>query len=60
MMKSEISPFRIEVPGDVLSDLRRRLEDTRWPCDVEHSNWSAGTDLAYLKELVAYWLGTYN
>ena len=59
-MKNEISPFRIELPGDVLSDLRRRLEHTRWPCDVEGSDWSAGTDSEYLKELAAYWLGTYD
>jgi microsomal epoxide hydrolase len=57
---SEIRPFHIEVPGDVLSDLRRRLEYTRWSCGVEGSDWSAGTDVAYLKELVVYWLAAYD
>jgi pimeloyl-ACP methyl ester carboxylesterase len=60
MMKNDIIPFQIAVPDDTLSDLRRRLEHTRWPCDVGGSNWSAGTDLAYLRELIAYWLGIYD
>lgn len=59
-MKNEIRPFRIEVSGGVLSDLRRRLEHTRWPCDRKDAGWSAGTDFEYLKELVAYWHGTYD
>jgi Epoxide hydrolase N terminus len=45
-MKNEISPFRIEVTGDVLNDLRRRLEHTRWPWDVEGTNWDAGSDFS--------------
>jgi pimeloyl-ACP methyl ester carboxylesterase len=60
MMKDEITPFRIEVPEDVLSDLRQRLEHTRWSYQAEGTNWDAGTDLDYLKELVAYWQGTYD
>jgi microsomal epoxide hydrolase len=60
MMKDEITPFRIEVPEDVLSDLQQRLEHTRWSYQVEGANWDAGTDLDYLKELVAYWQGTYD
>jgi Epoxide hydrolase N terminus len=60
MMKDEITPFRIEVPEDVLSDLQQRLEHTRWSYQVVGTNWDAGTDLDYLKELVAYWQGTYD
>jgi microsomal epoxide hydrolase len=47
------------VPGELLTDLGRRLERTRW-LDAEDSNWSAGTNLPYLKNLVAYWRETYN
>lgn len=53
-------PFQIQVPADILTDLRRRLEHTRWLTDVDNSNWNAGTNLAYLKELVAYWRETYD
>ena len=55
-----ISPFEIEIPSEVLSDLHRRLTNTRWPPAVEDTGWDAGTDLEYLRELVAYWRNTYD
>ena len=36
-------------------DLRARLRATRWPDTPEDAGWSLGTDLGYLRELVAYW-----
>ena len=60
MVKDAITPFRIEVPEDVLNDLRQRLERTRWSYQIEGTNWDGGTDVDYLKELVAYWQGTYD
>jgi len=50
-----VEPFRIDVPQPVLDDLRDRLARTRWPDQVPDSGWDYGTDLAYMKELVAYW-----
>ena len=38
-----------------LEDLRARLRATRWPDTPEDAGWSLGTDLAYLRKLVAYW-----
>src|SRR2546426_4877009 len=52
-----IVPFKIRVPDDVLRDVRERLARTRFPDAIEESGWSYGTDLAYLKALVAYWRG---
>jgi microsomal epoxide hydrolase len=49
------TPFQIAVPDSVLDDLRRRLEMTRWPDAVEGAAWDYGTNLEYMKELVAYW-----
>ena len=48
-------PFRIQVPEEVLDDLRDRLRRTRWPDQIPDSGWTYGTDLAYLQELVAHW-----
>jgi microsomal epoxide hydrolase len=50
-----IQPFRIHVPDAVLDDLRQRLARTRFPDEIPGSGWGYGTELAYLKELVAYW-----
>ena len=53
-------PFRINIPQAVIDDLKRRLELTRWPGEVEGAGWDYGTNLAYLKELVGYWQREYD
>jgi pimeloyl-ACP methyl ester carboxylesterase len=50
-----MKPFQINVPQSTLDDLRMRLKQTRWPDTVEAADWNYGTNLEYLKELVAYW-----
>ena len=50
-----IEPFRIDVPESVLADLRDRLARTRFPDQIGGAAWDYGTELSYLKELVAYW-----
>src|SRR5713226_6117533 len=53
-------PFRIAVPDAVLADLRERLARTRFPDEIPGSGWTYGTNLAYLRELVAYWRERYD
>ena len=48
-------PFTINVPQATIDDLRERLQRTRWPGEVAGAGWDYGTNLAYMKELVAYW-----
>ncbi len=54
------SPFKIAIPDSVLTDLRERLSRTRWPRDYANDDWRYGTNAAYLKELVGYWLNGYD
>ena len=56
----DVQPFRIEVPEAALSDLRERLSRTRFPDEIPGSGWTYGTNLAYLRELVAYWRERYD
>ena len=51
----EVKDFKIEVDDKVLDDLRRRLENVRWPDQIPNSGWDYGSNLDYLKELVEYW-----
>ena len=51
----EKEPFVVAVSEETLADLRERLARTRWPNEVANAQWEYGTNLAYLKELVAYW-----
>src|SRR4029079_4700239 len=55
MASGDIRPFRVEVPEDVLDDLRERLARTRWPDQIPGSGWSYGTDLEYLQDLCDHW-----
>lgn len=50
-----IEPFVIEVPDDVLDDLRRRIRSTRWPDPAPGEAWSQGVDREYLQDLLDYW-----
>ncbi len=53
-------PFTIEVPAEVLDDLRSRLARTRWPPPLPYPGWVAGADIGYLKELLAYWRDSFD
>ena len=50
-----VTPFSIHVEAEILSDLRERIRATRWPDPAPGAAWSQGTDLEYLKQLLAYW-----
>jgi len=50
-----IAPFSIQIEEEILSDLRERILRTRWPDQAPGAAWDQGTDLNYLKQLLAYW-----
>jgi pimeloyl-ACP methyl ester carboxylesterase len=50
-----IEPFTVQVDDAELADLRTRIRNTRWPPNAPGPAWGQGTDLAYLKDLLAYW-----
>ncbi len=52
--------FAIQIDDDVLSDLQQRLQRTRWPDEIAGAGWDYGTNLDYLKQLVAYWRDAYD
>jgi len=55
-----IEPARIDVPQDVIDDLRERLARTRWFEGIPGTGWDYGTDLDYLRELCAYWASDFD
>lgn len=50
-----IEPFTIAVDEAVLSELRDRIKRTRWPDPSPAPPWEQGTDLDYLRGLLAHW-----
>ena len=57
---STVAPFRIDIEQAALDDLRRRLENTRWPDAETPDDWSQGLPLAYAKALRDYWRDDYD
>jgi microsomal epoxide hydrolase len=55
-----VQPFQINIRQTELDDLRRRLAQTRWSPDLPETGWARGVPLAYLKDLVAHWLTSYD
>jgi len=55
-----ITPFSVHIPQESIDDLTARLRNTRWPDEIEGSQWEYGTSLTYIKELTDYWVNTFN
>ena len=60
MSSDAVTPFRIDIPQQVLDDLRGRLAGTRWPEAETVDDWSQGVPLAYLRELCDHWADGYD
>ncbi|MFI6760571.1 epoxide hydrolase family protein [Micromonospora sp. NPDC050417] len=58
--KTEVKPFRIDVPQAELDDLRDRLDRTRWPDEIPDAGWDYGVPVAYVRKLVEYWRDGYD
>ena len=55
-----IRPYRIHVDEAQLTDLRKRIADTRWPDKETASDVSQGVQLAQVQALVKYWGSDYD
>lgn len=55
-----IEPFSIRIEEAVLSDLRARIRNTRWPDQIPGVAWEQGTDLDYLRQMLAYWANEFD
>jgi pimeloyl-ACP methyl ester carboxylesterase len=57
---SEIRPFRFNVPEAELTELRRRINATKWPERETVSDASQGVQLATTQALARYWGTDYD
>lgn len=56
----EIRPFTINVPDEDINDLQTRLAMARIPDQIPDTGWDYGTDMTYLRELIAYWRNDFD
>jgi pimeloyl-ACP methyl ester carboxylesterase len=57
---AEVRPFHIEFSDDELTDLRSRVNATRWPEIETVDDDSQGVRLAMMQDLARYWGNSYN
>jgi pimeloyl-ACP methyl ester carboxylesterase len=55
-----VHPFRVKVPEAELTELRGRINATRWPERETVADRSQGVQLATLRELARYWTTGYD
>ena len=53
--ETEIRPFRVDMPPEAITDLRRRIAATRWPSRELVADRSQGVQLATMQGLTRYW-----
>lgn len=57
---SQIRPFTLAVPQAQIDDLHTRIDAARWPEKETVADWSQGTPLSVLQDLVGYWRSGYD
>lgn len=55
-----IRPFRVNVPEEEITELKRRINATRWPDKETVADQSQGTPLGTIQELARYWANEYD
>jgi pimeloyl-ACP methyl ester carboxylesterase len=58
--KTAIRPFRVNVPEDELTELRRRIQATKWPEGETVPDATQGVQLATMQALARYWATEYD
>ena len=58
--KATIRPFQVNVPEVELTELRRRINSTRWPDRETVTDESQGAPLATIQELAHHWATRYD
>ncbi|WP_219834237.1 epoxide hydrolase N-terminal domain-containing protein [Paenibacillus sp. R14(2021)] len=60
MTQQQIRPFHVNVPEEELTELRNRINATRWPEKETVSDQSQGVPLATIQQLARYWANDYD
>ena len=58
--RNALRPFRVKVPEEDLTELRRRINATRWPERETVADATQGVQLATMEALARYWASDYD
>ena len=56
----KLNPFRIDIPEELIFELKQKISSTRWPEKETVDDWSQGVPRDYLAELCSHWTDNYN
>ncbi|MEO1025185.1 MAG: epoxide hydrolase family protein [Pseudomonadota bacterium] len=56
----QATPFEIAIPDATITDLRQRINATRFPDQIEGSGHDYGMDTQYLRGVLEYWANDYD
>jgi pimeloyl-ACP methyl ester carboxylesterase len=59
-LATEVRPFQVEIPREMIDDLLRRIVQTRWPSRELVDDRAQGVQLVTLKALADYWTTGYD
>jgi len=59
-MSNDEQPFQITVSEEALSLLKRKLDDTRFPDEINDAEWAYGAPLADIRRLTERWRDGYD
>ena len=57
---SKLRPFQVDVPEADLAQIRSRIQAYPWDAMPDLPGWEYGSNLAYMKELCAYWVNDFD
>ncbi|GAA0367417.1 epoxide hydrolase family protein [Bacillus horti] len=55
-----IRPYTVRVDKTEIEELKKRLQNTRWPDEIEEAQWEYGIPLAFMKDMLHYWKTEFN
>ena len=59
-MANKEQPFQIVITEEELSLLKRKLNDTRFPDELDHAEWAYGAPLTVIRRLAERWRDDYD
>jgi pimeloyl-ACP methyl ester carboxylesterase len=56
----KINPFKIDIPAEVISEIKRRVQEYPWHEMPDDGGWEYGVNIDYLRELCDYWVNEFD
>ena len=59
-LSKDITPFKVNVPGDELIKIRNMVQSVELPVEDTNGNWDMGMPVSFARKLRSYWIDKYD